>query len=217
MNLKFQERHKSNVNIVAQDHHHDWTGAIHILNNNSSIDFWDEKKIALAIMNDKDIVVYDNSDFDNFLGYNRSKRSPRQFWTDDRIREAQTSLPKPSRDYFSRLGVETTSDVRLFSTFGAEPARILQADLNRAPWKHYGKLLFKSREGMGACTAAYVHERVLLTAAHCVKQPAYWYSNFIFFHRYNTNSNKGRPIKVKQVFAPKAYDRFNGPGYGDLR
>lgn len=139
------------------------------------------------------------------------------FWSNKRLVEATDHLPKPPRDYFKRGGVQTVTDARLFANFGVEPANMNFVDLTVEPWRHFGKIFYKTPHSAGCCSAVFVHSRILLTAAHCVKQPSVWYRNFLFFHRYNTVVDKGRPIRIMNIFVPQQYDRDFGVGYGDLR
>lgn len=188
-----------------------------LTNNNDAIDFWDPTKIAEAIANDQNIINYDNSDSNDLLSFNRLKRSPlNPIGTDDEIRQARSHLPTPSRDYFNKLGVPMGKNVRMVADVDRESTHIKPANISITPWKHYGKLLFRTPEGLGTCTAAFLDERVLLTAAHCVKSFD-WHSDFHFLHGYNSLSDKGRPIQIQNVLVPKRYDRFHDSWYGDLR
>ena len=132
-------------------------------------------------------------------------RSADDYWTADRMRAAKP-MPEPQ---ISEDELETHSQNSLLvqkqePTLTIEPSdeNIQQnaayaegepeeANVNQRPFWNTGKLFFTAPDGDFNCTAQFVgHKRVLMTAAHCIRdhKTGAWYKNFKFYQRYRNNS-----------------------------
>jgi len=133
-------------------------------------------------------------------------RSADNYWTAERLRAAK---PMPEPEVSDEEREQTPSPDSLANpenetTFILEPSRSEpeesaawaqgqpeEANVNQRPFWNAGKLFFSAPDGDFNCTAQFVgHKRVLMTAAHCIRdhKTGAWYKNFVFYQRYKNNS-----------------------------
>lgn len=143
------------------------------------------------------------------LGANTSKRAPEgggraAGWNEGRMAKA-TPLPTPRVDP-SKIkqgapvpaggaGPKASAPA---ANRGAGSARI-SGDASKIPLRWAGKLFFKREGGDYICSGQFVTDRIVLTAAHCLRdqQTGEWYDDFVFALQYD----RGR---TSQIFDWKA-------------
>lgn len=142
--------------------------------------------------------------------------STENYWSAERMRNAKP-MPEPEiSDYeIQKLQEEaqsvtdsSTSEVLIIEPSpaktnidGSIPAKpaLERADVNQRPFWNAGKLYFSKSDGDYVCSAQFVgHKRVLMTAAHCLrdKKTGDWYKNFMFYQRYEDGSSWNDSFKI---------------------
>lgn len=169
---------------------------------NRALGYWTVEQLLEALANPLDRAVVGSQR----ISLKRRKRDG-NIWTDEDIQTATALDTDVSLETLRALGIEA-NDITLFET-ELSPKHI--ADVNEYPFNNYGKLFVKSSGGGGHCSASFVRERVLLTAAHCVKHAnGQWFDHFRFYQRFNGIEDQGRIVEVEKPYIYANYIDENG-------
>lgn len=161
------------------------------------VDYWTTERLREALMNPLDLK---DSDEDR-VNLTRRKRD-RPIWTNEDLRSSPPLDTEISPEILRGLGIEPNDITLLDNELSAKNL----ADINEYPFSNYGKLFIKSSGGGGHCSAAFIRERVLLTAAHCVRHAnGRWFEHFQFYQRFNGIEDQGRIVAVEMPFIYSNY------------
>lgn len=171
--------------------------------------FWTNERLREALASPV------NSEIDSLtINKNRIRRSEADefVWTEDALRSAVPIDNDRLSEALRQLGIYPSE----MPPSGTEPSPKQIADVNEYPYNNFGKLFVSDSRGSHHCTAAFIRERILITAAHCVKHAnGDVYDHIRFYQRFNGMEDQGRIVEVEQIFIPPSY--IDEHGMIDLR
>lgn len=175
---------------------------------NKTVGYWTDDVLRQALANPLEL------DFGEAVQVNISRHKREgHVWTDDEIRSSSAVEAELSLEALRELGIEPNEN----ALFDVEVSPKHIADIGQYPFNNYGKLFLTTPTGGAAhCSAAFIRERVLFTAAHCVRnRNGDWYQDFRFHQRFNGMEDQGRIVEVNKPFIYGNY--INEQGTMELR
>lgn len=174
-------------------------GEILTIRLNRTVGYWTDERLREAMSNPIELSVEN-------MNSTRRKRDG-HVWTEEEIRSSSPLDTDVSLDTLRAMGIEP-NDITMFDV-ELSPKNV--ADINEYPFNNYGKLFINSQHGGGHCSAAFVRERVLITAAHCIRREnGDWYEHFRFYQRFNGIEDQGRIVEVEKPFIYSNYINDEG-------
>lgn len=164
--------------------------------------YWTDKRVRDAMANPMEVDT-------TTIKYraDRVRRQAESVWTDEAIRSAVPIEAEAPLEALRELGIYPSESPPLEADLS--PKHIV--DVDEYPYNNFGKLLVSDSSGSHHCTAAFIRERVLITAAHCVKHAnGDWYDHVRFYQRFNGMDDQGRIVEVEKMFVPPRYVDRNG-------
>jgi hypothetical protein len=120
-------------------------------------------------------------------------------WTVARMRNAQPfPLPRLDPGTVNIRPLPPRTEPPQTQTIGPHDVQLqdatIPASLSMPPLKWAGKFFFTNPKGDAVCSAEFIAPRVILTAAHCVRdnETGIYYSNFVFALQYHDGSSSHR-------------------------
>jgi len=141
-----------------------------------------------------------------------------RFWTGRRMRHA-VPLPLPRVEAGTIRLTPRAAPAAPVQTYTFGPENIDQRDrslpefLNKPPLQWAGKFFFSNESGQDAvCSAQFIAPRVLLTAAHCVRNfgTGAYYSNFAFALQYHNGDFSQRYTRWNCLATPEDWVKKGG-------
>jgi V8-like Glu-specific endopeptidase len=78
-------------------------------------------------------------------------------------------------------------------------------DHTEYPYRVTGKLIFRTSEGVGQCSASLINPKLVITAAHCVALGGGWYSGFNFIPAFKDGSMPYGQYGVRDIWVFKTW------------